>query len=146
MMTFTLLFARVNTCTSHLKSHFVTYSHLSPSCYTFISSIDSYFVSKSVSEALSIPDQKDTMKEEMLALEQSGTWDLAVLPPGKKTVGYRWVYTVKLNPDEFFTLLKARLVTKGYSQAYGINYQDTFSPIATLISLQILISLVAILQ
>ena len=43
------------TCTSHFISHFVSYSHLSPSFHSFISSMDSYYVPKSVSEALSIP-------------------------------------------------------------------------------------------
>jgi len=61
------------TCTSHPISRFVSYSHLSPSFYVFISSMNSYYVLKSVSEALSISGWKDVMKEEMLALEQNGT-------------------------------------------------------------------------
>ena len=77
------------TCTSNPISRFVSYTHLSPSHHTFISSIDSYFVPKSKSEALSIPEWKDAMKEEMLAPEQNGTRDLALLPPGKKAVGCR---------------------------------------------------------
>jgi len=61
------------TCTSYPISCFVSYSHLSSSFHTFISSMDSYSVFRYASEALSISGWKDAMKEEMLALEQNKT-------------------------------------------------------------------------
>jgi len=63
---------------------------------------------------------------------------------GKKVIGCRWVYTAKLNPDGTLARLKARLVAKGYSQTYGIDHQDTFSPVAKMASLWLLILLAAI--
>ena len=57
----------------------------------------------------------------MLALEQNGTWNLAALPPGKKAVRCRWVYTVKLKPDELLAHLKACLIAKRYFQVYGMD-------------------------
>ncbi|RVW45260.1 Retrovirus-related Pol polyprotein from transposon TNT 1-94 [Vitis vinifera] len=54
---------------------------------------------KSTHEALSHPGWRQAMVDEMAALHSNGTWDLVVLPPGKSTVGCRWVYAVKVGPD-----------------------------------------------
>jgi len=129
------------TCTLHPLSNFVSYSHLSSSFKSFISSLDSYSVPKTVSEALSMPGWVQAMKDEMAALEHNETWDLVSIPPGKKVVGCKWVYTVKLNPDGTLARLKARLVAKGFSQVYGLDYLDTFSPVAKMTSVRLLISL-----
>ena len=85
------------------------------------------------------------MIEEMDALTDNGTWDLVHLPAGKKAIGCRWVFTVKVNPDGSIARLTTRLVAKGYAQTYGVDYFDTFSPIAKLISIRQFISLVATL-
>ena len=87
-----------STCTTHPITHFVSYSHLSPSVHAFISSLDSYFVPKSVLEAIFIPGWKDVMKEEILTLKQNENLDLAILPPCKKPFRCRWLCTVKLTP------------------------------------------------
>ena len=67
------------------------------------------------------------MIDEMHTLENNGTWELVLLPPGKKIVGCRWVYTIKVRPNGEVDQLKTRLVAKGYTQIYGLDYCDTSS-------------------
>ena len=83
------------------------------------------------------------MIKKMDALTDNGTWDLDCLPARKIAIGCRWVFTVKVNPDRSIARLKARLVAKGCAQIYGMDYFDTFSPIAKMTSIQLFISLAA---
>ena len=79
----------------------------------------------------------------MQTLDNNGTWDLVSLPTRKKVIGYHWVFIVKLNLDGFVARLKVCLVAKGYAQTYGVDYFDTFSPVAKLTSISLFISLTA---
>ncbi len=70
------------------------------------------------------------MDEEMVALDANATWKLVVLPKDKKAIGCKWVYKVKHNADGSVNRYKARLVAKGYAQTYGIDYEETYNPVA----------------
>ncbi|KAG7533570.1 Transcription factor MADS-box [Arabidopsis thaliana x Arabidopsis arenosa] len=95
-------------------------------------------------QAMAHPHYPKAMDLEISALEQNGTWSVESLPPGKTVIGCKWVYTIKYNPDGSIDRYKARLVAKGYTQQEGIDYIDTFSPVAKLGSVKLILGLAAI--
>src|SRR5687767_6048015 len=83
------------------------------------------------------------MLEELKALEKNQTWDFVKLPEGKRAISCKWVFTVKQNLEGKVERYKATLVARGYSQTYGIDYDETFAPVAKMNTIRILISCVA---
>jgi len=78
----------------------------------------------------------------MKALTSRGTWELVSAPTEAVTVGCRCVFTLKYRPDGSVDRYKARLVAKSYTQTYGIDYFETFSPVVRINSIRILFSIV----
>nr|GEW74089.1 putative ribonuclease H-like domain-containing protein [Tanacetum cinerariifolium] len=94
-------------------------------------------------QALKSKHLKDAMEEEIKALIKNNMWEKRVLPPGKKTVRYRWVVTIKYKLDGTIERYKVRLVAKGYTQTYGIDYSETFSPVAKINTMRVFIFVAA---
>lgn len=98
-------------------------------------------IPKNVQEALTIPEWRKAIEEEMRALERNQTWEVTDLPKGKKTVGCKWVFTIKYNSNRTLEWYKARLVAKGFTQTCGIDYLETFAPVAKLNTVRVLLSM-----
>ncbi len=86
------------------------------------------------------PKWDNAMDEKMATFDANATWELVALQEDKKGIGCKWVYKVKHNANGSMSKYKARLVAKGYAQTYGIDYEETFSPIAKMIIVRTIIT------
>jgi hypothetical protein len=101
---------------------------------------------KTLSEAQARSDWplwKAAMDRKLNTLEQAGTWETVPRPPNTNVVGSKWVFCIKCKADRTIEKYKVRLVARGFTQVYGIDYFDTFSPIAKLTSIQTLLTIAA---
>ncbi|PKU71363.1 Retrovirus-related Pol polyprotein from transposon TNT 1-94 [Dendrobium catenatum] len=81
------------------------------------------------------------MSDEFFALQKQGTWDLVEPPPNSSILGSKWTYRTKRNADGSVARHKARLVAQGNQQEFGLDYQETFSPVAKLPTIRILFTI-----
>ena len=133
----------LSTKVKYPMSNYVSTHRLSESNKSFVNQLSIVAIPNSVQEALADPRWKAAMNEEMKSLQKNETWELVECPPGKKPVGCRWIYTVKYKADGSIERFKARLVAKGYTQTYGIDYTETFAPVAKINTVRVLLSLAA---
>lgn len=132
-----------DTCTYPLH-HYISYANLSSSHKSYALSIDIIPEPSSYQEASKHPCWIDAMNKELTALEANKTWVLVDKPEGVVPIGCKWVYKVKRKADATLERYKARLVAKGYTQTEGIDFFDTFSPVAKMATVRMLIALAAI--
>nr|KYP64079.1 Retrovirus-related Pol polyprotein from transposon TNT 1-94 [Cajanus cajan] len=85
----------------------------------------------------------NAMKEELQMIEKNDTWELVDRPQHKNPIGFKWVYRTKLNADGSINKHKARLVVKGYAQVPGVDFSETFAPVAHLDTIRLLLALTA---
>ena len=98
----------------------------------------------SVAEAKSSYDHArwvKAMEREMQSLHRNKVWALVEPPPNRKVIGSKWVFKRKVNANGEVERHKARLVAQGFSQKYGLDYEETFSPVVRFESIRSVIAL-----
>jgi hypothetical protein len=80
------------------------------------------------------------MNEEMDQIEKNDTWELVPRPKNKNVIGRKWVFRNKLNEDGQVTRNKSRLVCKEYAQIEGIDFEETFAPVARMEAIWLLLA------
>nr|GEX56534.1 hypothetical protein [Tanacetum cinerariifolium] len=85
----------------------------------------------------------NAMNVEMQSMKDNEVWVLVELPPNGKTVGSKWLFKKKTDMDGAVHTYKARLVAKGYTQTLRIDYEETFSLVADIRAIRILIAIAA---
>nr|GEW66023.1 putative RNA-directed DNA polymerase [Tanacetum cinerariifolium] len=86
---------------------------------------------------------RHAMDQEIQAIERNNTRELTTLPYGGKSIRVMWVYKTKLNKNEEVDKYNARLVAKGCSQEYGVDYAEVFAPVARLETIRLVLALAA---
>ncbi|KAM2688154.1 hypothetical protein EV2_010837 [Malus domestica] len=129
----------------HPISEALTYHKLSASHASFLSQLANNVEPKNFQEAVCMPVWRDATHDELKALNENKTWSVVDLPKGKKAVGSRWIYKTKFYKTKFnsngtIERHKARLVARGFTQTYGIDYKETFAPVAKMNTVRVLLS------
>jgi len=92
-----------------------------------------------------IKDQKwqKAMKDELSMIKKNKTYEVVDRPKDRKIIGVKWVFRTKLNANGSINKHKARLFVKGYAQVFGVDYLNTFSPVARLDTIQLVLAIAA---
>ncbi|KAK8634247.1 hypothetical protein V6N13_015075 [Hibiscus sabdariffa] len=101
---------------------------------------------KTYQEAVSSPDSEkwlEAMRSEMDSMSSNQVWTLVEPPEGIKPIGCKWVFKKKTDMDDNVQTYKGRLVAKGFQKIHGIDYDETFSPVAMFKSIRILLAIAA---
>lgn len=108
--------------------------------------LDSEKFPETYREAMEREDKDEwfkAMQSEMRSLNENNVWTLCQLPHNRKALPCKWIFRIKRNPDGTIDKYKARLVVKGFKQKKGLDYEETFSPVARLATIRALLSVSA---
>ena len=118
----------------------IDYNKFSSTYTAFLSTITGVREPQTFQEANLSDEWRKALADELQALHENHTWTTVKLPRGKKAVGSRWVYKTKFNSDGTIERHKARLVARGFTQTYGVDYKETFAPVAKMNTIRVLLS------
>eukprot|EP00268_Persea_americana_P067868 TRINITY_DN9389_c0_g1_i14.p1 TRINITY_DN9389_c0_g1~~TRINITY_DN9389_c0_g1_i14.p1 ORF type:complete len:382 (-),score=56.41 TRINITY_DN9389_c0_g1_i14:482-1627(-) len=108
-----------------------------------MATMSSTSIPNSYSQAVQHECWNDAMQDELDALAQNHTWDVVQCPPSVKPIGCKCIYSIKLKPNGTLDRYKARLVALGNRQVYGIDYEETFAPVAKMTTVRTILAIAA---
>lgn len=123
--------------------HYINCGNFSPRYQNFIAAVTAGTEPRSFKEAIKHEGWKASMHNEIRALEDNGTWTLEPLPVGKKLLGSQWVYKIKYLSNGEVERLKSRLVVYGNHQEAGVDYTETFAPVAKMTTVRVFLAVAA---
>ena len=98
---------------------------------------------KNMNEAINNPIWKKSMDKELKAQIDKNTWEMVIPPKGVNIVGSKWTYCLKKNDKSTIIHPKSYLVAQGFTQTFGVNYDETYAPIVRMTSLQTICTIAA---
>lgn len=126
--------------TPYPLAHYINCDCFSSSYHHFIVDVVSGQEPKSFKESMTDERWKASMQEEIRALEDNCTWTLTSLASGKRALGSQWVYKIKYKSNGDVEHLKSRLVVFGNHQNIGVDYNETFTPVAKMITVRVFLA------
>ncbi|KAJ0469227.1 putative RNA-directed DNA polymerase [Helianthus annuus] len=121
-------------------ANYVSYDKFSDTHKAYLAAITKNSEPKIFYQATQDIEWRKAMQKEIEALEENDTWSLEDLPKGKHAIDSKWVYKIKYKPNGDIERYKARLVAKGFTQIEGVDYHDTFAPVAKLVTVRCLLT------
>jgi len=118
----------------------------SPSSKALLESLDNTSDPVTFFEVVTDPKWCQEMDAELQALEENGTWKITSLPLSKQAIGCKWIYRTKFKSDGSVDKRKARLVALGCRQKFGVDYWETFAPVAKMTTVRTLLVVASIQQ
>ena len=128
---------------SYPIAHYINCQSFSENYRKFIANVTSITEPKSFKEAMQDASWRKSMNDEIRALEDNGTWTMELLPPGKRALGSQWVYRNKFDSAGNLDRQKSRLVVLGNHQKEGIDYTETFAPVAKMVTVRAFLAIAA---
>jgi hypothetical protein len=95
---------------------------------------------KNFNEAGKAVNWLKSMNEELDQIEKNNTWEVVPRPTDKNVIGTKWVFKKKMNEQGKIVRNKARLVCKGYAQVEGLDFDETFAPVARLEAIRVFLA------
>ncbi|XP_074282696.1 uncharacterized protein LOC141607234 [Silene latifolia] len=126
--------------TSYPLSNYVITNGFSESHKGFLAKIDELKEPNYYHEAAKSEQWRAAMRKEIDALEKNRTWKIVSLPEGKKPIGCKWVYRIKYHANGSFERYKARLVAQGFTQVEGVDFHETYAPVAKMTSVRCMLA------
>lgn len=97
---------------------------------------------KNFKESMKNTKWREAMQNEISILEENETWTIKDLSAGKRVIDCKWIYKVKYKPTGEVERYKVHLVAKGFTQQEGVDFHDTFAPVAKLVTFRTLLAIV----